>query len=376
MSTRVLEPAPTLPGSSAPRTPPRGWPARLLRSREEDPAWARPSLVALLLATALLYLWGLGASGWANAYYSAAAQAGSVSWKAFLYGSFDAASSITVDKPPASLWVMALSVRLFGLGAWSILAPQALMGVATVGVLHATVRRWFGPAAGLLAGVALALTPVATLMFRFDNPDPLLTLALTVAAYATVRAVERAGTGWLAFAAAAVGVGFLAKMLQALLVVPALAGVYRLAAPTRLRRRLGQLALAGVVLVASAGWWVAIVELVPASMRPYVGGSQTNSVLELVLGYNGLGRLTGNETGSVGGAPGGGWGQTGWARLIGAEVGGQVAWLLPAALIALGAGLWLTRRTPRTDRARAAFALWGGWPPWPLPSPPWSAWAP
>jgi 4-amino-4-deoxy-L-arabinose transferase-like glycosyltransferase len=182
-----------------------------------------------------------------------------------------------------------------------------------------------------------------------------------VAAYATVRAVERAGTGWLALAAAAVGVGFLTKMLQALLVVPALAGAYLLAAPTRLRRRLGQLALAGVVLVTTGGWWVAIVQLVPASMRPYIGGSQTNSVLELILGYNGFGRLTGNETGSVGGAPGGGWGPTGWARLLGAEVGGQVAWLLPAALIALGAGLWLVRRAPRTDRTRAALVLWGGW---------------
>jgi 4-amino-4-deoxy-L-arabinose transferase-like glycosyltransferase len=361
MSTRLHEPAPTLPASPAPPTSSRGWPARLLRGREQDPAWVRPSLLGLLLATALLYLWGLGASGWANAFYSAAAQAGSVSWKAFFYGASDAASSITVDKPPASLWVTALSVRLFGLSSWSVLAPQALMGVATVGLLYATVRRWFDPVAGLLAGAALALTPVAVLMFRFNNPDALLTLTLTVAAYATVRAVERAGTGWLALAAAAVGVGFLTKMLQALLVVPALAGAYLLAAPTRLGRRLGQLAVAGVVLVATGGWWVAIVELVPASMRPYIGGSQTNSVLELILGYNGFGRLTGNETGSVGGAPGGGWGPTGWARLLGAEVGGQVAWLLPAALIALGAGLWLTRRAPRTDRTRAALVLWGGW---------------
>jgi 4-amino-4-deoxy-L-arabinose transferase-like glycosyltransferase len=361
MSIRLHEPAPTLPGPAT-RTPSRRWPARLLRGREGDAAWARPSLLGLLTATALLYLWGLGASGWANAFYSAAAQAGSVSWKAFFYGASDAAGSITVDKPPASLWAMALSVRLFGLSSWSILVPQALMGVATVGLLYATVRRWFGPAAGLLAGAALALTPVAALMFRFDNPDALLTLLLAAGAYATVRAVERAGTGWLLLAAACVGVGFLTKMLQALLVVPAFAGAYLLAAPASLRRRVGQLALAGLVLVASAGWWVAIVELVPASMRPYVGGSQTNSVLELTLGYNGLGRLTGDETGSVGGAPGGmGWGQTGWTRLFGAEVGGQVAWLLPAALVLLAAGLWLTRRAPRTDRTRAAFALWGGW---------------
>jgi 4-amino-4-deoxy-L-arabinose transferase-like glycosyltransferase len=321
----------------------------------------RASLLGLLAATALLYLWALGASGWANDFYSAAAQAASQSWKAFFFGSSDASNFITVDKPPASLWVMGLSVRLFGVSSWSILVPQALMGVATVALLYATVRRWFGPAAGLVAGAVLALTPVATLIFRFNNPDALLTLLLVAGAYAVVRALEDGATRWLVLAGVCVGFGFLAKQLQALLVVPAFALVYLAAAPGSLGRRLGQLAAAGVAMVASAGWWVAVVELVPASARPYIGGSQTNSILELTFGYNGLGRLTGAETGSVGGGPGGGWGQTGWTRMFGAEVGGQIAWLLPAALLLLAAGLWLTRRAPRTNRARAAFALWGGW---------------
>ncbi|SCL21990.1 Dolichyl-phosphate-mannose-protein mannosyltransferase [Micromonospora pallida] len=188
--------------------------------------WTRPALAVLLVGTALLYLWGLGESGWANAYYSAAVQAGSESWTAFLYGSSDAANSITVDKTPASLWLMALSVRVFGLSSWSILVPQALLGVATVGVLYATVRRWYGPAAGLIAGTVLALTPVATLMFRFNNPDALLVLLLTVAAYATVRALEAASTRWIVLVGALVGFGFLTKMLQAFLVVPVFAGVY------------------------------------------------------------------------------------------------------------------------------------------------------
>jgi 4-amino-4-deoxy-L-arabinose transferase-like glycosyltransferase len=144
---------------------------RLWRGRPQDPAWARPALLALLAATALLYVVDLGASGWANAFYSAAVQAGSRSWKAFFFGSSDASNFITVDKPPASLWVMDLSARLFGLSSWSILVPQALEGVAAVGLLYATVRRWFGPAAGLLAGGVLALTPVAVLMFRYDNPE-------------------------------------------------------------------------------------------------------------------------------------------------------------------------------------------------------------
>ena len=339
--------------------------ARLVRGRADDPAWARPALLGLLAATALLYLWALSASGWANDFYSAAAQAASQSWKAHFFGSSDASNFITVDKPPAALWVMGLSARLFGVNSWSLLAPEALMGVATVGLLYATVRRWFGPAAGLLAGAVMALTPVATLIFRFNNPDALLVLLLVTGAYATVRALEDGSTGWLVLAGACVGFGFLAKQLQALLVVPAFALVYLAAAPGSLARRLGQLVAAGVAMVASAGWWVAIVELTPASARPYIGGSQTNSILELTFGYNGFGRLTGNETGSVGGGPGGpgggGWGQTGWERMFGAEVGGQIAWLLPAALLLLAAGLWLTRRMPRTNRARAAFALWGGW---------------
>jgi len=327
----------------------------------QNPRWVRPALVGLLVATGLLYLWGLGASGWANAFYSAAAQAGSQSWKAFFYGSSDAASSITVDKTPAALWVTALSVRLFGLNSWSILVPQALEGVAAVGLLYATVRRWFSPTAGLLAGAVMAVTPVATLMFRFNNPDALLVLLLVAAAYATTRALERGSIRWLALAGALVGFGFLTKMLQALLVLPALALAYLVAAPGSVLRRLGQLLAAGAAMVVAGGWWVAVVELMPASARPYIGGSQTNSVLELALGYNGLGRLTGDEVGSVGGGPGRGWGITGLGRLFDAENGGQIAWLLPAALILLLFGLAVRWRAPRTDLGRAAYLIWGGW---------------
>ncbi|NEA28976.1 ArnT family glycosyltransferase, partial [Actinomadura bangladeshensis] len=347
----------------APRTP-RGWGGlpgrvlrRVLRGPAADPAWARPALLALLAATAVLYLWGLGASGWANAFYSAAVQAGATSWKAFFFGSSDAANAITVDKTPAALWPMALAARVFGVNAWSILVPQALMGVATVGVLHAAVRRRFPAWAALLAGAALALTPVAALMFRFNNPDALLVLLLTLGAYGTIRAQETASTRWLLFAAACVGTGFLAKMLQAFLVVPVFALVYLAAAPAPVRRRLWQLAAAGGALLMSAGWWVAAVALVPASSRPYIGGSQRDSVLELALGYNGIGRLNGEETGGLGNLDQ----DAGWARMFGPVIGGQVSWLLPAALVLLAAGLWATRRAPRTDPARAALAVWGGW---------------
>ncbi|KMS81343.1 glycosyl transferase [Streptomyces leeuwenhoekii] len=338
-------------------------PRRLWRGRPEDPRWVRPAFLGLLLATGLLYLYGLSASGYANSFYSAAAQAGSRSWKAFFFGSLDAANAITVDKPPAALWPMALSVRLFGLNSWALLVPQVLMGVGTVAVVYAAVRRRSGPGAGLLAGVVLALTPVAALMFRFNNPDALLALLMSVACYLVVRALEDGRTKWLVWAGTAIGLAFLTKTLQAFLVLPALALAYGVCAPVRPRRRLVQLASATAALVVSGGWWVAIVELWPAASRPYIGGSQTNSFLELTFGYNGLGRLNGEETGSVGGgggAGGGQWGETGWDRMFNAEVGGQIAWLLPAALILLAAGLVLTRRLPRTDPARGAFLVWGG----------------
>ncbi|MFI1799683.1 ArnT family glycosyltransferase [Streptomyces sp. NPDC020379] len=326
----------------------------------------RAALGALLLGTALLYLWDLSSSGYANAFYAAAAQAGSASWKAFFFGASDAASAITVDKPPASLWPMGLSVRIFGLSSWAILVPEALMGVAAVGVLHATVRRYFGQAAGLLAGAALAVTPVAALMFRFDNPDALLCLLMVCAVACVLRALETAATRWLLLAAFCFGLGFLTKTLQAWLILPPLALLYACCAPVAPLRRARQLLLAGLVLVVSGGWWVAAVELWPASSRPYIGGSQHNSFLELTFGYNGLGRINGDETGSVGGHGGGGagggrWGDTGITRLFGTDMGGQIAWLLPAALVLLAAGLWLLRRPVGRDRMRRlAFLAWGG----------------
>ncbi|MEU0950574.1 glycosyltransferase family 39 protein [Streptomyces canus] len=341
-----------------------GWPLtqRLWRGRPEDPRWARPAFLALLLATAILYLCNLSASGYANSFYSAAVQAGSQSWKAFFFGSLDAANAITVDKPPAALWPMALAVRLFGLNSWAILAPEVLMGVGTVAVVYAAVRRRFSPAAGLIAGAVLALTPVAALMFRFNNPDAMLALLMAVACWLVIRALEEGRTKWLLWAGAAIGFAFLAKTLQAFLILPPLALVYGVCAPVTVKKRIGQLAAGLAAIVVSGGWWVAIVELWPASTRPYIGGSQNNSFLELTFGYNGLGRLNGDETGSVGGggAGNGRWGATGWDRMFSTEVGGQISWLIPAALILLVAGLAATRKLKRTSVTRASFLVWGG----------------
>jgi 4-amino-4-deoxy-L-arabinose transferase-like glycosyltransferase len=346
--------------------PPSGWLSRVVRGRPQDPAWVRPALVVLLVGTGFLYLWGLGASGWGNSFYSAAVQAGTKSWKAFFFGSSDASNFITVDKPPGSLWAMEISARIFGVNSWSILVPQALEGVATVGVVFVTIRRWFTPGAALLAGGVVALTPVATLMFRFNNPDALLTLLLSLAAYATFRAVENGRSRWMVLAGALIGFGFITKMLQAIILIPVLALVYLLAGPPKLGRRVVQVVYSGLAMVLAGGWWVAAVQLTPAADRPYIGGSTDNNLLNLIFGYNGFGRLTGNETGSVGGGLGGGgtgsmWGPVGWNRLFLREMGGQISWLIPGALIGLVAVLWLTRRAPRTDRIRAGFLVFGGW---------------
>ncbi len=327
--------------------------------------WQRLALPALLLVTAFAYIWDLSASGYANSFYAAAVQAGTKSWKAFFFGSLDSSSFITTDKPPASIWVMALSGRIFGFSSWSMLAPQALEGVAAVALLYASIKRWFGVGAGLLAGALLALTPVAALMFRFNNPDALLVLLLVAAAYCLTRALERAGTRWVVLAGTMIGFAFLSKMMQAFLVLPAFALVYVVAAPTGLRRRLWQMLAGGLAIVVSAGWWVAIVALWPAGSRPMIDGSSDNSILNLITGYNGLGRIFGASGPGGGGRGGGGGGNfsgsTGLLRLFNSLMGGQASWLLPAALLALGAGLVLTRRAPRTDRTRAALLLWGGW---------------
>ena len=197
---------------------------------------------------------------------------------------------------------MELSARVFGFNSWSLLVPQALEGVATVGVLYATVRRWFGPAAALIAGAVVALTPVAALMFRFDNPDALLVLVITLAAYAITRAIESGRTRWIVLTGALVGLGYLTKMLQAFMVLPVFALAYLWAGPPSLGKRLWQLLAGLAALVAAAGWWVAIVLLTPAADRPYVGGSTDNNILNLTFGYNGLGRLTGSENAAGGGS--------------------------------------------------------------------------
>jgi 4-amino-4-deoxy-L-arabinose transferase-like glycosyltransferase len=325
-------------------------------------ARAHWAMAALLAATAVLYLCGLSASGYGNTFYAAAAEAGAQSWKAWFFGALDARDFITVDKPPAAMWVTGLSVRLFGMNSWSVLAPQALMGVAAVALLYVTVRRAADDRrAGLLAGLALACTPVAALMFRFDNPDALLTLLLVAAASCLTRAVEVASWRGLAAVGGLIGVAFLTKMLQAFLVLPAFALTYVSFAPAPWLRRIGHVLIGVATLVVAAGWWVATVQLVPATARPYIGGSTDNSVLDLAFRYNGIQRIAGRSGAQSAFARAQFGGRPGLHRLFSAEMANEISWLLPAALVALVFGGYLLVRRRLSRGEQSAVVLWGGW---------------
>ena len=330
----------------------------LARSAAAD--WTVRSAAAVGLLAAVLYVWNLAASGYANSYYSAAALAASQSWTAWFFGSLDAASFITVDKPPLATMLMGLSVRAFGLSSWSILLPEALLGVGSVLVLFDIVRRQFGTAAATIAGVAMAFTPVAVLMFRYDHPDALLVFLMLGGAWGAQRAIENGSHRWLAMAGVAVGLAFLTKYLQGFLVGPAFVLAYFVAANASLRRRLAGVVVFSAATLLTAGAWVAAVQLTPAADRPFIGGSTDNSVLDLILGYDGLGRIFG---GSAGNGQGGITfsGAPGLLRLFNSEFGSQISWLLPFALSAAVIGLVVTIRSRRTDLRRAGYLMWGGW---------------
>jgi 4-amino-4-deoxy-L-arabinose transferase-like glycosyltransferase len=334
-------------------------PAVLDRRRAStDPAWVRPALVGVLALAAVLCLWNLTISGTSNDYYAAAVKSASVDWKAWFFGSLDPGSFITVDKPPLSLWMMGLSAGVFGFSSFSMLLPDALCTIAAVGLLYATVKRAFGPAAGIAAAVALATTPITIAIARVNNPDALLILLLVASAFFTQKAIANGRTRPLLIAGALVGLAFMTKMLQGWMIVPALGAAYLLAGPPKLGTRLAQLAGAFATMVVVSAAWPVAVTLWPGA-KPYIGGSTDGSVWNLIFGYNGFGRLTGNESGIGGGASFGG--VAGLWRMFNEQVGGQVAWLLPLAGVSLVAGLWLTRRAPRTDAKRAALVLFGVW---------------
>lgn len=303
--------------------------------------------------SAVLYLWALSRNGMGNSYYAAAAKSATVSWKALLFGSLDPGSFITVDKPPFAFWIQGLSGRLFGFSSWSMLLPQALAGVATVLILYRIVRRWMGRNAAVLAGLVMALTPVAVVIFRLNNPDALLTLLLVAAAWALWSALERGSTWKLVTAGVLMGFAFTTKMLEGLIVLPAFVVVYLVFGKRSIWRRAWQTLAAGAALVAAGSWWVVLVQLWPADSRPFIGGSSDNSVFGLIFSRTG-GYFDNLPSPSFSGS-------AGVLRMFNAQLGGQISWLLPLALFGLSAGLWVYRRSARSDLRRAGFVLFGLW---------------
>lgn len=327
-------------------------------SRFAEPA----SLAVLLSVTALLYTWRLDQNGWSNPYYSAAAQSGATSWIAWLYGSADAGNLVTIDKTPMSVWIMALSVRLFGLSSWSILLPQALMGVTATWLVYKTIRTTSTPHVAFLGAAVYATTPVVVLMSRFNNPEPLMGLLVVAAVYFAVRAIADDRWRWFLLCGAALGFAFMAKQIQALLVVPSLILAVLFLGTSPLGRRMIRLVGAFAMLLVTAGWWVALVELVPASQRPYIGSSANNSALQLTTGYNGLARFaqfTNQDGVAVAGEQ-----QSllstfiaGFSRLFNADFAPEAAWLLFPALAC--AVVLLALRDPTVRQRYSPIALIG-----------------
>ncbi|MFI9388635.1 ArnT family glycosyltransferase [Kutzneria sp. NPDC052558] len=414
--------------TAAEATAPPAGPATPSESPGLRPKWRPYALGAIVVVAALLYGWDIWGTGWGNEFYSAAVKSMSQSLTNFVFGSFDPAGVVTVDKPPMGLWPQVVSVWIFGFHQWSLALPQAIEGVAAVFLLHRTVRRWAGENAALIAAAVLALTPITVAIDRVNNPDAALTLICVAAAYAFTRSVEigipaRSATKWLLQAAFWVGCGFLTKSLAAWMIVPALGLGYLLGRNASWGRRIGDLAAAGGVLLASSFWWVLLTVVWP-SPKPYVGGSTDGSELSLIFGYNGLGRVFGEGVGGGGGGggfpgggapggaapggaaggavpgggaapggaapgggfPGGGGGfggggggrggggggfggfsqGNGIGRMFGQEVGGQISWLMPLclfvlAIVAVIGVISMRRKLPADHQQRAGWCMWGAW---------------
>ena len=339
--------------------------------------WNRLPLCAILLLATILDFFGLSREGYSNTYYAAAVRSMLQNWHAFFFNSLDSAGFVTIDKPPLGFWLQAASAKLFGYSGVALMLPQALAGVCSVALLYYLVSRIFGKPAGLIAALALAITPISVVANRNNIVDSTLVFAVLLGAWAVSRAVETGKLRWLLLCALFVGLGFNIKMLQAFLVLPAFGLMYLVGVRISWRRRLVHLFLATVMLLVVSLSWVTAVDLTPASQRPWVGSTTNNSALSLAIGYNGLQRLTGNSSvsgsnaGGNGNGPGGVGenGPTGALRLLNTQLGSQIGWLLPLAAIGFFVGVWQTRRRGHSpgsgswplDERQSALVLWGTW---------------
>jgi 4-amino-4-deoxy-L-arabinose transferase-like glycosyltransferase len=322
--------------------------------------WDRIGLGLILALAAVLNFYGLSREGYANTYYAAAVKSMLQNWHAFFFNSLDSAGFVTLDKPPLGFWLQVASAKVFGYSGVALMLPQALAGVLSVALLYYLVSRIFGKPAGLIAALALAITPISVVVNRNNTIDSTLVLAVLLGAWAVSRAVETGKLRWLLLCAVFVGLGFNIKMLQAYLVLPAFGLMYLLGVRIGWRKRIVHLVLAAVMLLVVSLSWVTAVDLTPASQRPWVGSTTNNSELSLALGYNGLERLTGNSSVGVGGV--GENGPTGVLRLLDTQLGGQIGWWLPLAVIGFAVAVWQTRRRRWPLSAKqSALVLWGMW---------------
>jgi 4-amino-4-deoxy-L-arabinose transferase-like glycosyltransferase len=286
------------PRASARQRPDR----RLLAGlRERVSAW-HVALAGVLALAAVLNFRRLSQNGYANFFYSAGVKSELLSLHNFLFVSSDPGGLITIDKPPLGMWLQVVSAKIFGFSPMSLLAPEAVLGVLSVGLLYLVVARYFGRGAGVASALALAVYPSFVAISRDNGPDPLLLALMLLSCAAALRAIETASWRWLLSCAVLVGLAFNTKTLAALLVVPAIALAYLVCGGGRTSRRLIQLTVAGVVLVVISGAWISFVDLTPASRRPFVGSSTDNSEFNLTFAYNGFGRV-GGQTGGPGQIP-------------------------------------------------------------------------
>ncbi|MEV7323730.1 glycosyltransferase family 39 protein [Streptomyces sp. NPDC093970] len=327
---------------------------------DRAPRWSPPALLAILVLAGVLYSWNLSGSDM-NTFYSGAVWSGTQSWKAWFFGSLDPGNFLTVDKPPFATMVMSLSCRILGFGTWQMMVPQVAAGLGTIWILHAHLKRVWGHGAAAVAALVLALTPITVAINRDNNPDTILVLLMVAGAALAFRATRDERLFPLLGSAACFGLAFNTKLLAGWIALPAVFALYLYASKAPWVRRTVNLVLAAVVLAVASFWWAIAVSLVPASDRPYIGGSTDGSAWDLIAGYDGLGRVFGGEGNGGGGGGGGFSGSAGLGRMFNDVLGGQISWLLPFSAIALVGGLVLCGRAPRTDLRRMALVLWGGW---------------
>lgn len=373
-------------------------------------------LAAILCLSIGLHAYQLGSLGDSNLYYTAAVESMTQSWRNFFFVAAEPGASVSVDKPPLGLWLEAVSALIFGVNGPAVMLPNILAGVLSVWLVYRLLRPRYGAAAGLTAALALAVTPVSLAAQRNNTADGLLTLCLLLAAGSWLKAAETGRSRFVWWGAILLGLGFNVKMLQAFLPLPAFYMVYFLGAPLSIGRKIGRLTLASLLIAVVSLAWPLAVDLTPTDQRPYVGSSNTNSVLELVLGYNGWQRLTGlaggpdNGPGSVGGAiplpPPGGFqsgdappgfppdnlplppgdagqglpgdnrpngplalspgssgevGEAGIGRFLSAPLSKELSWLLPGALLGIAALALSRRPTWPLSQDQQQVVLWGGW---------------